>query len=73
MNDKKLCDRDGCNDMAFWIASWMQKSERNSALSYTYIPFNVFCDFKILYFDKIINTLNLFLNSPFSKKSSIAM
>jgi len=38
-----------------------------------YISFHVFCEFDILYFDKIINMLNLFLNFPFSKKSFITM
>lgn len=68
-----MCDCDGCNDMAAWIVSWIQKSERNSVLGYTYISSHVFCEFDILNFDKIINMLNWFLNSHFSKKSFVTM
>jgi hypothetical protein len=73
MNDKKMCDRCGCNGMAVWVVSWMQKSERSSVLGYTYISSHVFCDFNILYFNRIINKFNLFLNCPFSKKSFITI
>jgi len=73
MNDKKMCDCNGCNDMAAWIVSWIQKWGCSSVLGYMYISFHVFCEFDILYFDKIINMLNLFLNFPFSKKSFITM
>ena len=73
MNDKKMCDLSECNDMAVRVVSWMQKSERSSVSSYTYISSHIFCDFNIIYFEKIINMLDLFLNCAFSKKSFITM
>lgn len=73
MNNKKTCDRGGCNDMAVWTVYWIQKSECNSDLGCTYISIRVPYDFDILYLDKIINVFNLFVNSTFFKKSFITI